>query len=320
MSFRTAELFCAVADCRSFSRAADANGISQSSVSQAVAHLERALGVTLIDRRTRPLTLTAAGQTYYEGCRDLLDRFRELNDSVQRLTTKVCGRLRVAAIYSIGLQQMDGFVHDFSESHPEVDLRVDYLHPEEVYDRVATDAADIGIVSFPKDSGDFAAIPWQQQPFVLVVPPGHRLAGLASGNYSAVPVSELSREELVHFTPELPVRRRLDQWLKEKKVTPRVIHEFDNVEQIRRAVEDSVGVALLPAPAVERSVETGTLISLELADVDWTRPLGIIHKRHRALSNAANRFVEMLRDDPHWSRMRGHTPQTTGLSTDTVNR
>lgn len=304
MSFRTAELFCAVAGYRSFSRAAEVHGISQSSVSQAVAHLERDLGVQLIDRRTRPLTLTAAGQAYFDGCRDLLDRFRELNESIQSLTTKVSGRLRVAAIYSIGLQQMDGFIHDFSEQHPEVDLRVEYLHPEEVYDRVGTDTADLGIVSFPKDSGDFAAIPWHEQPFVLVVPPGHRLAGEGAGNYSAVPLSELAGEDFVHFTPELRVRRKLDQWLKEKRVTPRVIHEFDNVEQIRRAVEDSVGVALLPAPAVERSVETGTLVRLELADVEWTRPLGIIHKRHRALSNAANRFVEMLHDDPHWSHLR----------------
>lgn len=301
MSFRTAELFCAVASCRSFSRAAEANGISQSSVSQAVAHLERDLGVKLIDRRTRPLTLTAAGQRYFDGCRELLERFRELNASVQQLKTRISGRLRVAAIYSIGLQQMDGFVHDFSEEHPDVDLRVDYLHPEEVYERVASDAADLGIVSFPKDSGDFAAIPWHEQPFVLVVSPRHRLAGMRAGNYSSVPLSELAGEEFVHFTTELRVRRKLDQWLKEKRVSPRVIHEFDNVEQIRRAVEDSVGVALLPAPAVERSVETGTLISLKLADVDWTRPLGIIHKRHRALSIAADRFVEMLQDDPHWS-------------------
>ncbi len=314
MSFRTAELFCAVAGCRSFSRAAEENGISQSSVSQAVAHLERDLGVKLIDRRTRPLTLTTAGQTYFDGCRELLDRFRTLNESVQKTSTQVSGPLRVAAIYSIGLQQMDGFVHDFSEQHPEVELRVDYLHPEEVYERVASDGADVGIVSFPIDSSEFAAISWYEQPFVLVVPPEHRLATETGGNYPSAPVSELSGEDFVHFTPELRVRRKLDQWLKEKRVTPRVIHEFDNVEQIRRAVEDSVGVALLPAPAVERSVETGTLISVELADVAWSRPLGIIHKRQRALSNAANRFVEMLHDDPHWSHERRRESADTGLT------
>jgi DNA-binding transcriptional LysR family regulator len=76
-----------------------------------------------------------------------------------------------------------------------------------------------------------------------------------------------------------------------------VVHEFDNVEQIRRAVEDGVGVALLPEATVKRGVETGSLVSLKLENVEWFRPLGVIHKRNRRLSNAADRFVELLHED-----------------------
>jgi DNA-binding transcriptional LysR family regulator len=298
MSLRNVELFCEVARCRSFSRAAEVYEISQSSVSQAVAQLEKRLGVQLIDRHHRPLELTTAGQTYFDGCVTLLSNFRELEDSVQQLAQKVTGRLRVAAIYSVGLLELDRYAQQLKAVCPEVDVRIESLHPEDVYRRVRDESAEIGLVSFPQDGAEFSSILWQEQPFVLVVPPGHRLANRGSDDYSAASVDELESEDFVGFTTELRVRRQIDRWLKEVGVSPRIVHEFDNVEQIRAAVEDGLGVALLPAPTVTRSVETGTLVSLRLSDVEWIRPLGIIHKRNRKLSNAASRFVELLHEAP----------------------
>jgi DNA-binding transcriptional LysR family regulator len=297
MSFRNFELFCDVAECRSFSKAADRRGVSQSSVSQAVAHLEKQLGLGLIDRSHRPLGLTPAGQRYFEGCRELLAGFEQLETEVQELAGRVAGRLRVAAIYSVGLLQMDLFVHHFEAEYPNVDLRVEYVHPEDVYDRILTDSADIGLVSFPEDTAELTAIPWQEQSFSLIVHPDHPLAKRASEGYDSAPIEAVQNEDLVNFTSELRVRKQLDRWLREAGVSPNVVHEFDNVEQIRRAVEDGVGVALLPEATVVRSVETGTLVSLKLENVEWFRPLGVIHKRNRRLSNAADRFVEMIHED-----------------------
>lgn len=297
MSFRNFELFCEVAECRSFSKAADRRGVSQSSVSQAVAHLEKQLGLGLIDRSHRPLALTPAGQRYLDGCRELLAGFERLETEVQELAGRVAGRLRVAAIYSVGLLQMDSLVHHFEAEYPEVDLRVEYVHPATVYERIRTNSADIGIVSFPEDSTELTAIPWQEQSFSLIVHPDHPLAKRASEGYDSAPIEAVQNEDLVNFTSELRVRKQLDRWLREAGVSPNVVHEFDNIEQIRRAVEDGVGVALLPEATVARSVETGTLVSLKLENVEWFRPLGVIHKRNRRLSNAADRFVEMIHED-----------------------
>lgn len=298
MFVRTVELFLDVASCRSFSKAAGANGISQSSVSQSVAQLEKRLGVELIDRTKRPLELTAAGQRYFEGCRELLDQSRELEDSVQSIANKVTGRLRVAAIYSVGLIQLDRYVGHFQRQFPEVELHVDFLHPEEVYDRVRSDMADLGLVSFPREGGEFACIPWQEERFVAVVSPDHPFALRAQAGVAKLEVTELDGQTFVALTSDLKVRRETDRWFKQYKINVKVAFEFDNMETVRRAVEDGLGMALLPAPTVARSVETGTLIQLELADVDWIRPLGVIHKRHRRLSNAAESFIKLLKENP----------------------
>ncbi|MFQ5735211.1 MAG: LysR family transcriptional regulator [Planctomycetaceae bacterium] len=287
------ELFCEVARRRSFSKAAEAQRVSQSSASQAVHALEEQLALQLVDRSVRPLGLTPAGKVFFDGCRKLLDGFRLVEDRVRRMTDVVQGRVRVAAIYSVGLIQMDACVRRFEERYPDAELELAYLHPDDVYDRVLNDRADLGLLSFPKEGGDFSCIPWQEQRMVLVVPPQHALA-----TRSEIGVDDFRSEEFVAFTPDLRVRRRIDRWLKQAHVPVKVVHEFDNIETIKRAVEIGSGVTLLPEPTVRREVELGSLHALELTDADWNRPLGIIHRRNKSLTTVGEKFVELLDVDP----------------------
>lgn len=296
MHLRNVEIFCEVAARRSFSRAAEIHGVSQSSASQAVQHLEERLGVRLIDRSQRPLELTPAGQIYYDGCRELLDGFRLIEDRVLELGDRVRGRVRVASIYSVGLLQMEGHVRRFRERYPDVELRLDFLHPDEVYARISADECDLGLVSFPRDGGDFACIPWQEQEMGIVVPTAHRFARRRS-----LPAEKLAGERFVAFTGELTIRRAIDRWLKEARIEVEIVHEFDNVENIKRAVEIGAGVAILPIPTLTRERETGTLAVLQIEGRNWTRPLGIVHRRHKTLSTAAAKFVELLREPPEVS-------------------
>src|SRR5271163_897660 len=116
MQFESLKIFCDVVHSASFSRGAVENGISQSSASQAVQHLEERLGLKLIDRSKRPLILTSAGKIYYEGCRDLVERYLELENRVRALDDDgaVTGTVGVAAIYS-GLHSMSKYVKEFEE-------------------------------------------------------------------------------------------------------------------------------------------------------------------------------------------------------------
>lgn len=294
MPLRTVELFCDVVSLRSFSKAAAERDVTQSSVSQAIANLEKRLGVQLIDRGKRPFELTPAGVVYHEGCRELLDAFHKLEDRVRQMVDKVVGRVRIAAIYSVGLSEMDRYVAKYREQYPDVELRIDYLHPDEVYRRVLADEADLGLVSFPKEGGEFTAQEWQRQPMVVVVPPGHLLA--EEGRESAgISVHALEGEPFIGLTEELKIRRQIDRWLKSEKVTVNVVHSFDNIENIKRAVEIGSGVSILPQPTVQREVEAGSLVALRLNDVEWFRPLGVIHRRHKTLSTAAGKFKELLK-------------------------
>ena len=293
MQLKTIKLFCDVVAQRSFSKAAALNDVSQSLVSQAVTSLETRVGVSLIDRSKRPLEPTRAGTQYATGCRELLDNFEKLEDSLHRVADKIAGQIRIASIYSVGLLEMGQYVADFCNQYPDVDVRMEYLHPDQVYDRIRSNEAEIGLVSFPREGGEFRSHAWQEQDIVLIVPPDHSVAGQRS-----ISPGQLSGMDFVSFTKELKIRSKLDRWLKTANVSVHSVQEFDNVENIKRSVEIGSGVALVPRQTVRREVESGSLHTVNVRGVDWKRPLGIVQKRNKKLTIAATRFVEMLQKKP----------------------
>ncbi len=290
---RNAEIFCDVITHHGFSRAAEIRQISQPAVSQAVQHLEEHLGVKLIDRSRRPPELTPAGEVFFERVRKWLDEYRDIEDSLQKFKGKVAGRLRIVSIYSVGLLQMAAYRQRFLVEHPDVELKIEYTNPDDVYSRLLRDEADLGIVSFPRDGGDISCIEWLKQPMVLVVPPEHLFASLAQ-----ISVQQLMSREFVGFTSDLTIRRATDQILRKQNVTVNVVHQFDNVENVKRAVEIGEGIAILPEPSVQREVKDGLLVAIPFSDLEFTRPLGIVHKRNKSLSMAAEKFVALLKYVP----------------------
>ncbi|NNJ25058.1 HTH-type transcriptional regulator CynR [Planctomycetes bacterium LzC2] len=282
--------------------------MSQPAVSQTVGNLERRLGVKLLDRSTRPCHLTEPGRVLLEGCRDLLDGFRELEDRVKGIAGQVSGRLCVSSIYSVGLLQAPT-VEEFARLYPDVAMRLEYGHPEDVYDAVGSDEAELGLVSFPRDGGTFECLPWQKEPMVLALRPGHPLA--AGGS---VKPSRLAGEPWVALQMRLKLRRQSDRWLKSVGVDPEISYEFDNLETVKRAVEAGAGVALLPEPSVRREVSLGTLATAKLEGVDWIRPLGIVRRRRRPLSAAAKAFCDLLLETP--SQATGPAPADPGPLSD----
>jgi DNA-binding transcriptional LysR family regulator len=292
MQLKSLKVFCDVVGWRSFSRAADENGISQSGASQVVNQLERRLGVKLIDRSKRPFVLTPEGETYYEGCRKLVQRYDALEDQVRTLHEEVSGRVRVVSIYSVGLHHMSQYLQQFLAQYPKANVRLEYQHPHRVYDAVEKDHADLGLVSYPRASRTIEAIGWREEPMVLVCAPGHRLA-----ERKVLSFEDLSGERMIGFDSDLTIRREIDRILQIHDTEVRVAMEFDNIETIKRAVEIDAGVALLPEPTVLREVEAKTLAMVKLSSDELVRPLGIIHRRGKELGSTTRRFIELLQND-----------------------
>jgi DNA-binding transcriptional LysR family regulator len=268
------------------------NGISQSAASQHVQELERTLGVELLDRSTRPLTITPAGKLYVEFCRDILRRKDDFETALQRVKEEVEGTLRVASIYSVGLSEMVELEREFSQRQPEAKLQVQYLRPERVYEAVLAGEVDLGLISYPEARRDITVIPWRREEMVLACAPAHALAQRGG----SVAPQELNGVEFIAFDDDLPIRRHLDRFLKDHGLEVNVVLHFDNIQMIKEAVIHNVGISIMPFRTMREDIEQGRLAAVRIADSTLFRPLGIIHRKKKRFHRVAQAFLDLLRE------------------------
>jgi DNA-binding transcriptional LysR family regulator len=292
MQIESLKVFCDVVRFRSFSRGARENKVTQSCASQTVHQLEQRLGASLIDRFHRPWKLTPAGRAFYEGCRDLVERFAEIENQVRGFRHETSSLIKVAAIYSVGLGPMNQFIQKFSELHPQARVRIEYLHPDRVYQKVLEGEADLGIVSFPKAGRRFTVTPWRYERMVIAAPPGHPIS-----REKEVDLSRISGERFVGLDQGLVIRREIDRFLKHRGVTVDVVQEFDNIEAVKRAVEVGSGISILPRVTLEREIEMGTLRAVSFPGKPLVRPMGLLQRRGRRAGTNAALFVRLLRQE-----------------------
>ena len=290
MDLQDLQLFCDVVRLHSFSKGADLHRVSQSAASQAVRKLEKNLGLPLLDRSKRPFRLSPQGESYYEGCRRLLREYRSVEEKVRSSGVEISGSVRVAAIYSVGLHELQQYFRQFMQAFPGVKVRVEYLRPTAVHKAVSQDEADLGLISYPKEGGGLASIPLRNEPMVLACRPSHPLA-----KKQAIRSSDLQGTDFIAFDPDLFIRQAVDKALKRRKIQVNVIMDFDNIENIKGALLEVDAVSILPRPTLRRELEIGALVAKPLAFARLSRPLGIIHRRDKTLTPAMERFIEGLR-------------------------
>ncbi len=282
------ELFCNVARHRSFSQGASRSGITQPAASQRIRKLEEELGVQLIDRSTRPLRLTVAGRTYYQGARRILDRYQRLIQNVAGGGRGFRGHAEVASIYSVDQGFLRGIREELEATHPEASIHITYLHPQEVYDAIRSDRCDVGILSYPDRWPDLAALPLEEEPMAAVCHPAHPFA-----ERPFVTPEDLEEVPLVGFSPRLPISRGILAYFRRNGVQPRVARTFDNVDSIKASLTDPSAVALLPERTVGQEVARGALAAVRL-NPGLARPLAVVHRRDRDFSPLLEALVESL--------------------------
>ncbi len=283
-------LFRDIAHSRSVSRGALLNKVSQSAASQHLQELERVFGIALLDRSTRPIRVTPAGQAYLEFCREVLRKKTEFETEIDELKRSTSGEVRVASIYSVGLSKMNKLEEEFGRRYRDSQLRVEYLRPEKVYDAIREERADIGLVSYPVSNREITALPWRKEKMVLAMPPGHPLS-----NMKRVTPARLDGIPFIAFDEDLPIRKDIDSYLRENGADVDVVMHFDNLQMVKEAVAIGRGVSIVPHPIIEVELADGRVKAAELSP-SLIRPLGIIHRRNARMSRAVRAFLDLLQE------------------------
>jgi DNA-binding transcriptional LysR family regulator len=281
-----------VAQHRSVSKAARWNDLSQSAASQALGELERELGVTLFDRGTRPLTVTPAGKAYVEFCRDVLRRHDEMRSLLDSIKKQLNATVRLAAIYSVGLSEMSSIEARFAQRFADAELQVQYLRPERVWQAVAEDEADLGLMSYAESSREVVALPWRDEEMVVAVPPDDPLAA-----HQSLSASALDGRLFVAFDEDLPIQQHIDRYMREHEVEVEITLRFDNIEMIKQAVAHGAGISIMPQRVMHEDMLQGRLIALPLEPAELFRPVRIVHRRRKVFNEVTIGLLDLLKEE-----------------------
>lgn len=247
--------FVAVLETGSFSRAAERMRVSPGQASKLVSKLETDLGVRLINRTTRALSPTEAGQAYYERVKGLIEEFDALDASVRNVAGVARGRLRLTAPLTFGTMQLAPALIEFAKAYPEIELDVS------LSDRVANlidEGFDMAIrIGGPADSSLIARRLCDV-----------RIVTAASAAYLKTHAAPQKPADLVehacivdtNFRDPLVWRYRVGGEMIGVAVRPRA--RFSNAEACLRAAEAGLGIVRLPNFAAGRSIQSGALLPL----------------------------------------------------------
>jgi LysR family transcriptional regulator, positive regulator for ilvC len=248
MDIRELEIFLTVAELRHFGRASQACNLSPSALTRTIQRLEEQVEQPLFLRDNRKVSLSPAGERFRVYARSAIQEwqsFRASNKSEQAVAGTLSIYASITAVYSLLPQLLESY----RESYPEVQLELRTGAAEQAVAQVQSGEIDLAVAALPdRQRSSFEFLPIVTIPLVFIAPkgPGSAAALDPQGRL------DLSRSPLVLPQTGLS-RRRLDQWLKERRIATNISSEVSGNEAIIAMVRLGCGVGIIPELVLERS-------------------------------------------------------------------
>ena len=289
MELNQLETFLAVAEEKSFSRAAVRLHRTQPAISQVIRKLEAAVGETLFDRAARDGSLTAAGELLRDYTQRLLALRREASSALDELKSLERGRLQLAANEYTCMYLLP-VIDQFRKQFPQIGVSVHRMLASRIPDGLNLRTFEIGIVSFRMDPEQFRTIAVYNDSLAFVVSPDHPLA-----RAGRVSINDLGRENFIAHNVMSPVRQKVIETFQRFRTPLNMGIDLPTIEAIKRFVAMGNGVALVPYLNVARELEVGDLVRVKVDELEMKRVLRLVHRRQATLSYAARAFLRTVR-------------------------
>lgn len=289
LNLHALRVFTALAEARSFSRAAEGLFISQPAVSKAVRELEAQLGLTLVDRSARPIALTAAGAVLLAHARRIFASERAAAQALSDLRDLEAGSLTIGASSTVGIYLLPPLIAAFHRRYPGVRLRLDIGNTQQVVEHLHSAPLDIAFVEGPVEDTEVARTPWREDELVVIAPPDHPFV-----RAEALTLPRLLEAPLVLREPGSGTREVVELALRERDLVPRVVLEIGSTEAIKRAVSAGLGLAIVSAATVEAELRGRQLALVRVPELALRRQLSWLTVLGRPQSPALGAFLELL--------------------------
>jgi DNA-binding transcriptional LysR family regulator len=290
MDINQLEVLIAVAQEKSFSRAAERLHRTQPAISQAIRRLETEIGEPLFDRSSKDGTMTAEGRVLFGLAQQMMNLRHSAHAAIKELKGLHRGKLSLSAneytvMYLLPLLPL------FRARHPHIKIEVKRSLASRISSEILARETEIGIVSFKPNDAAITSVAVLTDDLALIVPTDHPLAGK-----KIVSVRELGAESFVAHNVPSPYRERVVRTFEKYRTPLNISLEMPTLEAIKRFVEGGMGVALVPRLAAQAEIDRGQIAALAVREMKLERKLYLVYRKGATLSHAARAFLRVARE------------------------
>jgi DNA-binding transcriptional LysR family regulator len=293
-TIRQIQGFVAVARLKSFSRAARQLGLSQSALSQAIRQLENLVAAQLLQRGTRSVTVTPAGESFLIRAERLLD---DLNDAVataQQETLQDSGSVSVACLSTVATLLVPPVVRRFKLKYPKVSISIRDENVDGIIDQVKAGQVDFAVTCLFTDDPDVEFQPIIHDRFRFVCHRDHPLAGRKSVSWA-----QLRTIDIVTTTKGSGVRSLIERALADDHVFDNALYEVSRVPSVLRIIEESGVASVLPALSLAPIGTVGPLVHCPMIGPEVHRSVGFLTVKDQPMSTLAAKFQQCFWETLH---------------------
>jgi DNA-binding transcriptional LysR family regulator len=291
IKYRPLKAFLLAVESGSFTKAAGRLGVTQPSFTALIRDLEEVLDVRLFDRTTRSIELTAAGREFADRIRRPIADLEEAYRSIIDMVAVKRGSVTLGALPSTSLVLIPPALRALRISHPTLRVRVVEAHNDELIAMVRTNQIEFALATMLQPAPDLAFDPIVADTFFAVFPASHELA-----TWPHLRWQDLVPYDLILLSQGSSARAQFDVAVQSLALPPAAASRYDvtHMTTAIRLVRQGLGITLLPRLALPE-LNLRELLARPIDESSARRTIGILHRRDRSLSQAAQAFTTHLK-------------------------
>ncbi|MGK0476643.1 MAG: DNA-binding transcriptional LysR family regulator, partial [Oleispira sp.] len=284
------QTFTTVVRTRNFTAAADSLGVTPSAISKQISGLEERLGVRLLNRTTRSVSPTEAGQLFYQHCENILESIAEAERLVTDFDVTPKGRLRITAMANFGRRELARMLNDFALVYPDISFEL-YISDRPV--DIVQEGFDFALRIGTQEDSRLIAKPVAKQRIMVCASPAYLEQWGTPSSFEDI----INHRMLVISSAEYARANWLREFEKSHSFSINAVERKLTVNDIDLAYEaclQGMGITALPSYISERHVRSGELVHL-FQDVEIpTRTINAVFPQNRYLSTKSRAFLDFV--------------------------
>jgi LysR family transcriptional regulator, low CO2-responsive transcriptional regulator len=284
VTFRQLSLFESVARNLSYTRAAEELHLSQPAVSMQIRQLEESVGLPLFEKLGKQVSLTEVGREVYHYSQGINRYLTEMEEVLESLKGLNRGHLHVAVASTVNYFA-PRLMAAFHRAYPGINLQLDVANRERLIQLLVANSVDMVLMGQPPESVEVESEAFMPNPLVVVAPPNHPLSGRRG-----VPLERLAEEIFVMREPGSGTRLAMERFFLEHRVTIREGMQMTRNEAIKQAVRAGLGLGIVSAHTIELELETGRLVTLDVAGFPIERQWFLVYRKRKRMSPPSHAF------------------------------